>query len=72
MKNLLEKVLFILMNIFGPPVIQIVSGIIWGWIAVVISTMLFFVFFVLWRHVSKNKGHLIFNPKWINTYRKNE
>ena len=61
----IEKVLFILMNLFGPPVMQIVFGLLWGWIGVIISLIVFFVFFVSWKYVSKNDGKLSFCPTFL-------
>jgi hypothetical protein len=58
----IEKILFIIMNLFGPPAMQIVCGIFWGWIGFMISLILFFVFYIIWKYVSNTKGKLLFNP----------
>lgn len=59
--KLIEKILYILMNLFGPPAIQIVFGLLWGWVGFIISFILFFVFFISWKYISKSDGKLSFN-----------
>jgi hypothetical protein len=58
----IEKILYILMNLFGPPAMQIVFGLLWGWIGLIISLILFFVFFISWKYISKSEGILSFSP----------
>ena len=68
----LQNVLFILMNIFGPPAMQIVCFLLWDIIGIGISTALFFILFYLWKKVSKSKGRLSFSPSFSfgnKTYR---
>lgn len=48
------------MNLFGPPAIQIVFGLLWGWVGFIISFILFFVFFISWKYISKSDGKLSF------------
>jgi hypothetical protein len=59
---MIEKTLFILMNLFGPPAMQIVFGILWGWVGVIISLIIFYIFYKIWKYVSKNDGKLSFSP----------
>ena len=40
-KKIIEKTLYILMNLFGPPSMQIVFGLLWGWVGFIISFVLF-------------------------------
>jgi hypothetical protein len=59
---MIERILFILMNLFGPPAMQIVFGLLWGWVGVIISLGIFFIFYIIWKKVSKYEGKLTFNP----------
>ncbi len=51
------------MNLFVPPLAQIIFAILWGWVGLFISIVIFYVSYKLWKHYFKVEGTLTFNPK---------
>lgn len=69
--NTIAKIFFIIMNLFGPPLAQIVFAILWGWTGFFISLSVFYMTYNLWKHFAKIDATLTFNPK-INRWWKKE
>ena len=63
-KNKKELISFIVMNIFGALITFILAYIEFGWIGLLVSTILFLISYKIWKYIGKHEGKLSISPSF--------
>jgi hypothetical protein len=61
-KNAAELISFILMNLLGWPFTWIIAGYHFGWVGFIVSIILFYISFKIWKYITKQDCKLSINP----------